>query len=79
MLGIDALWGVFSDLNSYLTQTKLIISFGDQTTHIIPILDGQVCYTNIKRINVGGQHRYSFINDLVHHCYTRIYRIVINI
>lgn len=47
MLGVDALFGGISN-------DRLIISLGDQTCHVVPVLDSNVRYENIKRINVGG-------------------------
>ncbi|CAD8146695.1 unnamed protein product [Paramecium octaurelia] len=55
MLGVDALFSVFQDdLEAYLKQTQLIVHLGDQTVHVVPIVNGQVIYSNIKRLNLGG-------------------------
>ncbi|CAD8148169.1 unnamed protein product [Paramecium octaurelia] len=55
MLGVDALFSVFQDdLEAFLKQTQLIVHFGDQTVHVVPIVNGQVIYSNIKRLNLGG-------------------------
>lgn len=55
MLGVDALFAAYNNsLDKYLKQTRLVINFGDQTTHVVPIVNGQIIYQNIKRLNVGG-------------------------
>ena len=35
-----------------------MISLGNSTIHIVPIINGQVQFMEIKRINVGGSNSY---------------------
>ena len=43
-------------LSDFHSQTALLVSMGDRSTHVIPIVKGNVMYGEIKRINVGGNH-----------------------
>ena len=36
----------------------LLISFGNSTIHVVPIIRGEVQFMDIKRINVGGSNSY---------------------
>eukprot|EP00736_Rhodelphis_marinus_P012951 Rmarinus@m.16997 len=61
---IDALMGFFYHNQAYdgmLAGDALLLSFGYNTTHIIPYVDGKVDVANCKRINVGGSHATDFL------------------
>ncbi len=34
----------------------VIVSFGNKTTHLLPILNNQLLFSKVKRINIGGNH-----------------------
>ncbi|KAM3143564.1 hypothetical protein pb186bvf_004326 [Paramecium bursaria] len=66
MLGVDSLYSLFDqDLSQYLSQNRVVVSFGDQVTHVVPIVNGQVVYKNIKRINVGGLNSFKLFYNTV--------------
>lgn len=68
-LGVDGLFGYFyelgGDLERYSKETRLIVSFGANTTHVIPIIRGKVDYPNIRRLNLGGNHSYDMFSKLI--------------
>lgn len=42
-----------------------MINFGAHTTHVIPIIRGRVDYSNIRRLNVGGNNAYEMFSKLI--------------
>lgn len=60
--GIDSL---FSFAHNDLGKNGLIVSFGYNTIHVIPVLDGFAQYTKIRRINLGGFQIISFLHRLL--------------
>ena len=40
-------------MSEYHESSSLIISIGNSCTHIIPIIKGEVMYSEIKRVNIG--------------------------
>ena len=68
-VGIDALFAYFleigGDLNRFQVDTRLVISFGATTTHVIPIIKGMVDFDSIKRLNMGGNHAFDTMAKLV--------------
>lgn len=59
--GVDSL---FSFRNNGF-DNGLIISCGFQTTHVIPVLNGQVCADKTRRINLGGYHMTYYLHRLL--------------
>lgn len=47
--------------NNSKAKNGLIISIGNCTTHIIPVLDNFVLLANCRRIRLGGQHLVKFL------------------
>ena len=43
----------------------LVIDSGFSSTHIVPIFDGNVLQSGVKRINVGGRLLTNFLKELV--------------
>lgn len=39
-------------------KIALLISLGNSTIHIVPIINGEIQFYDIKRINVGGANSY---------------------
>lgn len=61
--GVDAL---FSYENSCPLQSNgLIVSLGYHTTHVIPVLNGQVVGEKVRRINIGGYHMIVYLHRLL--------------
>lgn len=61
--GIDSLFSY--NFNDDINGTSLIISLGFYTTHIIPLIDGQVVTEKVRRINVGGYHMLTYMHRLM--------------
>ncbi|KAL4456886.1 hypothetical protein ABPG74_014524 [Tetrahymena malaccensis] len=55
MIGVDTFFATFYEFGQdrYQSETCLIISIGHTTCHIIPMVNGQIIFEEIKRINVG--------------------------
>ncbi|XP_044740595.1 actin-related protein 5 [Chrysoperla carnea] len=60
--GIDA---NFSCYQNKIDDTCLIINCGYHTTHIVPVVDGNIIADKVRRINVGGFHIASFLHRLL--------------
>ncbi|XP_004517677.1 actin-related protein 5 [Ceratitis capitata] len=60
--GIDSL---FSMRHNAVGSDTLIISFGYNTTHVIPVLDGQMRIENVRRLNLGGYHIIHYLHRLM--------------
>lgn len=60
--GIDAL---FSFSHGKASDNGLIVSFGYQAVHIIPVLKGKPQHTEIRRVNVGGFHMTNFLHRML--------------
>lgn len=64
--GIDALysWRHHQKQHKHI-QDSLIISFGYNTTHVIPVLGGQMQLEHVRRLNVGGFHITNYLFRLM--------------
>lgn len=60
--GIDSLFGF---QHNQVGGSGLVISFGYNTIHVIPILDGKVMTDKTRRINLGGFHMITFLHRLL--------------
>lgn len=60
--GVDSL---FSFKYNKFGENGLIVSIGYYTIHIIPILNGEVVSTKMRRINLGGFHMITFLHRLL--------------
>lgn len=60
--GVDAL---FSFNDRYSNGDGLIVSIGYHTIHIVPVLNGNVESTKVRRINLGGYHMINFLYRLL--------------
>ena len=57
--GIDALFSYFYNRHqgmSYARKDAVILSCGYNNTHILPLVNGRLAPTRVKRINIGGMH-----------------------
>ncbi|XP_068148676.1 actin-related protein 5 [Drosophila tropicalis] len=65
--GIDALysWEHYQQQQPKRGRDGLIISFGYSTTHVIPVLDGQLQLEHVRRLNVGGYHIITYLFRLM--------------
>lgn len=62
--GIDGLYSYnYSDKPP--RQDALIVSMGYHTIHIIPVLDGEIMFSNSRRMNIGGFHVVSFLHRML--------------
>jgi len=63
VLGVDALFSHYYNTiaQKELASTCLIISLGHMTTHIVPMINGEVQMKDIKRINVGGYNSFDLL------------------
>ena len=52
--GVDALFSLASNLGEVEGKTRLVVSLGFHTVHVIPVVDGAVSAEGVRRINVGG-------------------------
>jgi actin-related protein 5 len=52
--GIDAIFALRK--NKGPKATGMVISFGNQSTHIMPCIEGEFLASYSKRINIGGMH-----------------------
>ena len=60
--GIDSL---YSFHKNQIGNDGLIISFGFHTTHVIPLLNGNIVAEKARRINIGGYHIINFLYKLL--------------
>lgn len=60
--GVDSL---FSFSHNKIGDNGLIVSLGYYTIHIIPILNGVIQLTKVRRINLGGFHMITFLHRLL--------------
>lgn len=64
--GIDALYSWRHHQNQHKhVEDSLIISFGYNTTHVIPVLAGRMQLGNVRRLNVGGFHITNYLFRLM--------------
>jgi len=63
VLGVDALFSHYYNTIAQkdLGNTCIIISLGHMTTHIVPVINGEVQMNDIKRINVGGYNSFDLL------------------
>lgn len=62
--GVDALYSYhFSQPNPQ--SNALVVSFGYQTIHVIPIINNKTIFGNARRINIGGYHVTSFLHKIL--------------
>jgi actin-related protein 5 len=54
-----------SDLISYPLDA-LVVSSGFETTHVLPVVDGNLDNHGVVRINVGGHHATELLNKSIH-------------
>lgn len=60
--GIDAMYSFNYNNSKYQAQNGLIISSSYNTTHILPVMQGQIDFPQCRRINVGGNHLITFLH-----------------
>ncbi|XP_054739499.1 actin-related protein 5 [Anastrepha obliqua] len=60
--GIDSL---FSWKRNDIGADTLIVSFGYNTIHVIPVLNGIMRIENVRRINLGGYHIIHYLHRLM--------------
>lgn len=61
--GVDALYGrYFSDPQQ---ENALIVSLGYHTCHVIPVLNHNAIYDNVRRLNTGGHHIITFLHKIL--------------
>ncbi|XP_039250320.2 actin-related protein 5-like [Styela clava] len=66
MYGIDSLFSYQYNKESLnLGDCALVISSGFQSTHILPIIDGNLDLNNVKRINLGGYNNGAYLQRLL--------------
>ncbi|KAL1490818.1 hypothetical protein ABEB36_013448 [Hypothenemus hampei] len=65
--GVDSLLGYHHYYVNDQEHLKdaLIVSLGYQCCHIIPVLDNQTIFENIRRLNTGGFHIINFLHRLL--------------
>ena len=53
------------DIPANTALCGLVIDCGFSATHIVPIFDGNVLLSGVKRINVGGKVLTNYLKELV--------------
>lgn len=61
--GVDALFSFEHSCPNL--SCGLIVSLGYNTTHVIPVLHGQVVAQHVRRINIGGYHMIGYLHRLL--------------
>lgn len=68
-MGIDGLFAYFHEIgynmHDYKRQSRLIINFGANSTHIIPIIKGKVDFDSIKRLNFGSYNSFELTGKII--------------
>lgn len=62
-MGIDSLFGFYSNTDG--KSSGIAIGLGNETTDVIPIVQGKGILTEAKRINWGGRQSVEYLNDLL--------------
>lgn len=62
--GIDGLYSLYHNQGGVVSD-GLVVCSGYQTTHILPVLDGKLVASHVKRINIGGLHVSSYLQQLL--------------
>uniref|UniRef100_A0A1A9WW28 Actin-related protein 5 n=1 Tax=Glossina brevipalpis TaxID=37001 RepID=A0A1A9WW28_9MUSC len=62
--GIDSIFSWYKNKRVY-ESNALILSLGYHTTHVIPILRGQLEHDHIRRLNLGGYQMISYLFRLL--------------
>ncbi|KAI9579045.1 hypothetical protein GQX74_005928 [Glossina fuscipes] len=62
--GIDSMFSWHRNKHAY-ESNALILSLGYHTTHVMPILGGQLKYKHIRRLNLGGYEMVSYLFRLL--------------
>ncbi|ELT93653.1 hypothetical protein CAPTEDRAFT_223173 [Capitella teleta] len=63
--GVDSLFSLHHSYPSESQMNALIVACGYNTTHIIPVLEGQPQCSHSRRINLGGLHSDLFMQRLL--------------
>ncbi|KAH8310562.1 hypothetical protein KR044_001970 [Drosophila immigrans] len=64
--GIDALYSWHQHQQQHKgVKDALILSFGYNSTHVIPVLDGRMQLEHVRRLNVGGFHIINYLFRLM--------------
>lgn len=62
--GVDSLFSYhFSQSNP--SPNALIVSLGYQTCHVIPVLENETVFENIRRLNTGGWNIITFLHRIL--------------
>ena len=74
-LGVDALFSSYyhsKNLEEYQQRSRLIISIGYSTIHVIPVIKGTIAYNEIKRINVGVGNSWEILHKSLNFKYPHL-------
>ncbi|XP_072176304.1 actin-related protein 5-like [Diadema setosum] len=64
--GIDSLFSLYYNCpEKSASSCSLILSSGFQTTHVLPVINGQLDAANCRRLNIGGSHLTSYLLRLL--------------
>ncbi|SCU88428.1 LADA_0E10088g1_1 [Lachancea dasiensis] len=61
--GLDSLFSFYA--NNDPSASGLVISSGNEDTHIIPVVEGKGILSEAKRINWGGRHSVDYLSNLL--------------
>lgn len=63
--GIDCLFSYYQNQDDISNATALIVSSGFQSTHVLPLVDGQPDTKNACRVNLGGYNCCAYLQRIL--------------
>lgn len=62
LVGVDALFAYFYEVDCnmgrYESETALVVSMGATAVHVVAVVGGQVDYSSVRRLNLGGNNAF---------------------
>lgn len=63
--GVDSLFAHHFEKRVQPLSEALIINLGYHTCHVIPVLNNQTVFENVRRLNIGGFHIITFLHRIL--------------